>query len=78
MSHLDPDHPIYVADVRCPVCGAVNHVAQVQGERCPGCGFETKLFLEEEEDLARDFLASIAGEKHLVDVPGWGFAVVHE
>ena len=78
MSHLDPEHPLYDADVTCPRCGAVHHVPQVQGERCPGCGFEFKLFLEEEEALAREFFAAIAREKHFVEIPGWGFAVVHE
>jgi hypothetical protein len=78
LSHLDPDHPLYVADVTCPKCGKVRHIPQVQGERCPGCGFEFKLFRQEEETLARDFYKEIAREKYFVEIPEFGFAVVHE
>lgn len=78
MSHLDPDYPLYEADVPCPNCGPTQHVPQVQGERCPGCNFEFKLFRQEEESLAREFFDQIEREKHLIELPGFGFAVVHE
>jgi hypothetical protein len=78
MSHLDPEHPLYVAEVRCPKCGAEQRVTQVQGTRCRGCGLEFKLFREEEEDMARDFFNAIAGEKYLVPAPSGGFVLLHE
>ena len=78
MSHLDPDHPLYEADVPCPKCGPTQHIPQVQGERCAGCGFEFKLFRREEEALAREFFEQIEREKHFIEIPEFGFAVVHE
>ncbi|MBW3624885.1 MAG: hypothetical protein KY468_15900 [Armatimonadetes bacterium] len=78
MSHLDPENPLYDADVPCPRCGPAHHVPQVQGERCPDCGFEFKLFRHEEESLAREFYRQIEREKYFVEIPEFGFAVVHE
>ena len=79
MSHLDPENPLYVADVPCPRCAAAEqHVTQVQGDRCPTCGFEFKLFRTEEESLAREFFAQIEREKYFVELPEFGYAVVHE
>lgn len=78
LSHLDPDNPLYAADVPCPRCALEQRVVQVQGDRCPGCGFEFKLFRREEEALAREFYAQIEREKYFVDLPEFGYAVVHE
>ncbi len=78
MSHLDPEHPLYVADVTCPRCGAEQRVTQVQGDRCPGCGFEVKLFRAEEAEMARALYEEIAGEKEFMELPGFGYAVLHE
>ena len=78
MSHLDPEHPLYSADLNCPRCGTPHHVPQVQGERCPLCKLEYKLFRPEEGDLAKEFFDAIVREKYLIEIPAGGFAVVHE
>lgn len=63
----------------CPQCGVVNHVGQVQGDRCPGCGFEFKWFGPGEERTAQDYLCVLTGTKHFVPLPsGQGFIVAHE
>jgi hypothetical protein len=63
----------------CPHCGAAALVTQVQGDRCPGCGFEFKWFQADEERTANDYLAILTGVTHLVALPdGQGFIVAHE
>jgi hypothetical protein len=54
-------------------------VAQVQGDRCPACGFEFKWFGPGEERAAQDYLAILTGDKHLVPLAdGAGFVIAHE
>jgi hypothetical protein len=63
----------------CPQCGADNTVSQVQGDRCPGCGFEFKWFGAEEEHTAKDYHAVLTRRKHYLALPdGAGFIVAHE
>lgn len=63
----------------CPHCGTAARVSQVQGDRCPGCGFEFKWFGMGEEQTARDYLAVLTGEKRYLALPaGEGFIVAHE
>ena len=63
----------------CPQCGTTANVAQVQGDRCAGCGFEFKWFGASEERTAQDYLAVLTGRKHLLPLPdGCGFIVAHE
>lgn len=74
----EPDAPPDVLPVTCPHCGAAAGVSQVQGDRCPGCGFEFDWFGAGEEFAARDFLDALTGEKHLVALPDEsGFLVAH-
>jgi tRNA(Ile2) C34 agmatinyltransferase TiaS len=63
----------------CPQCGGDARVTQVQGDRCPGCGFEFKWFGAGEAETARDYLAVLTGAKHHLALPeGQGFIVAHE
>ena len=63
----------------CPHCGTAVSISQVQGDRCPGCGFEFKWFAPGEERTARDYLAVLTGEKHLLPLgEGRGSVVAHE
>ena len=63
----------------CPHCGAAAEVAQVQGDRCPGCRFEFKWFGAGEKQTAGDYLVVLTGEKHFLALPeGQGFVVAHE
>jgi len=63
----------------CPQCGGEVSVSQVQGDRCPQCGFEFKRFSPGEQRTAQDYLAVLTGEKHLVTLPeGKGFVIAHE
>ncbi len=66
-------------EFRCPHCGHPASVSQVQGDRCPGCGFEFKWFGPEEERMARDYFAVLTRSKHFLDLPDrGGFIVAHE
>jgi hypothetical protein len=63
----------------CPQCGGQAEVAQLQGDRCPGCGFEFKWFSPHERRTAIDYLAALTGVKHLVALaPTDGFVIAHE
>ena len=63
----------------CPQCGQVASVSQVQGDRCPGCGFEFKWFAPNEERTAGDYLAALTKRTHYLPLsPGLGFIVAHE
>ena len=63
----------------CPECGTLAEVTQVQGDRCPGCGFEFKRFDRGEERAARDYLAVLTGRKHFLPLKAAdGFVVAHE
>lgn len=63
----------------CPHCGTQSIVTQVQGDRCPGCHFEFKWFQPDEERTARDYLAILTGETHLLVLPDdEGYIVAHE
>lgn len=65
-------------EFRCPHCQATARVAAVQGDRCDGCGFEFKWFGTGEEQTARDYLAVLTGDKHLLELPkGGGWIVAH-
>jgi hypothetical protein len=64
---------------RCPHCRIECVVAQIQGDRCAGCGFEFKWFGPGEERTARDYLSVLTREKHWLALPaGQGFIVAHE
>ena len=68
-----------IARFSCPQCGAANEVGQVQGDRCPGCGFEFKWFAPGEERTADDFFRVLTGVKHrVVLAPGQGSIIAHE
>jgi len=69
-----------VTEVRfaCPQCRTAARVSQVQGDRCPGCGFEFKWFRPGEERTARDYLEVLTGRKHLLPVGEAGTIVAHE
>ncbi|MFN3648896.1 MAG: hypothetical protein ACK47B_04870 [Armatimonadota bacterium] len=63
----------------CPQCGAAARVGQVQGDRCPGCGFEFKWFSAAEARTAQDYHAVLTRRTHLLELPeGEGFIVAHE
>jgi hypothetical protein len=63
----------------CPQCATGAAVSQVQGDRCPGCGFEFKWFGIGEEQTARDYLAVLTGKKHMIALADrCGFIVAHE
>jgi Zn-finger nucleic acid-binding protein len=63
----------------CPHCGQAARVSQVQGDRCPGCGFEFKWFDAGEAQTARDYLEVLTGKKHYLPLPDrQGFIVAHE
>ena len=63
----------------CPQCGGQAVVAQVQGDRCPGCGFEFKRFGPGEAQTARDYFAVLTRQKHIQELTeGRGFVVAHE
>jgi hypothetical protein len=63
----------------CPQCGGAAVVSQVQGDRCPQCGFEFKRFGPGEAQTAQDYLEVLTGRKHLVALPGGvGFIIAHE
>lgn len=63
---------------RCPRCRTAAVVTQVQGDRCPGCGFEYKWFGPGERRTAQDYLAVLTGETHFLELaPGEGFIVAH-
>jgi len=62
----------------CPRCGAAARVTQVQGDRCPGCGYEFNWFQAAEAQTARDYHAVLTGEKFLLELPeGRGWIVAH-
>ena len=68
-----------VISFSCPHCGATTQVSQVQGDRCPGCGFEFKRFDRGEERTAQDYLEVLTGQKHLLILPdASGCIVAHE
>jgi hypothetical protein len=74
---VDADYP-YV-DFACPHCGAPARVTQVQGDRCPGCGFEFKWYGAVETYTAADFQAAVSGATHFLALePGLGYIVAHE
>jgi hypothetical protein len=63
----------------CPECGQMASVSQVQGDRCPGCGFEFKWFAPNEERTAEDYYVVLTRTKHTLTLaPGLGFIVAHE
>jgi hypothetical protein len=63
----------------CPQCATEAVVSQVQGDRCPGCGFEFKWFAAGEERTAQDYLHVLTGRKHLLALAGGqGCIVAHE
>lgn len=63
----------------CPHCQAEVTVEAVQGDRCPGCGFEFKRFGAGERQTAEDYFAILTGEKHLHPLPDdAGWIVAHE
>lgn len=63
----------------CPQCGTTNQVSQVQGDRCPGCGFEFKWFGAGEEASARDYFHVLTRQKHFVALTSSeGFIIAHE
>lgn len=63
----------------CPQCGQTVRVAQVQGDRCPGCAFEFKWFGPGEAHMARDYFEVLTRRKHLLPLtPEQGFIVAHE
>lgn len=63
----------------CPQCGTTAMVTQVQGDRCPGCGFEFKHFGPGEERTAEDYFVVLTRRKHSLALPeGQGFIVAHE
>lgn len=68
-----------VVEFACPQCGTQAAVSQVQGDRCPGCGFEFKWFAPNEERTAGDYHEVLTRTKHLLTLsPGLGFIVAHE
>jgi len=77
-----PPHPsesLPYVDFRCPHCGAAARVSQVQGDRCPGCGFEFKWYGAVEQHTAEDFQAAVSGATHFLELePGLGYIVAHE
>ncbi len=63
----------------CPHCSAQAEVSQVQGDRCPGCGFEFKWFAAGEGHTAGDYMSVLTGQKHLLTLPDdCGFIIAHE
>jgi hypothetical protein len=51
----------------------------VQGDRCPGCGFEFKWFAAGEGHTAGDYMSVLTGQKHLLTLPDdCGFIIAHE
>jgi hypothetical protein len=68
-----------VVQFGCPQCGAEARVGQVQGDRCPGCGFEFKWFSAGECRTAEDYLTVLTGSKHMLTLDGGqGYIVAHE
>jgi len=66
-------------EFQCPHCGAACAVSQVQGDRCPGCGFEFKWFGPGEEQMVTDYMAVLTGQKARLALPeGLGFIIAHE
>jgi transposase-like protein len=62
----------------CPRCASQARVSQVQGDRCPGCGYEFKWFRGGEGQTAQDYYAILTGEKFLLELPeGQGWIVAH-
>jgi len=63
----------------CPQCGTENRVTQVQGDRCPACGFEFKWFGPGERRTAEDYHAVLTRQKHYLSLAeGQGYIVAHE
>jgi hypothetical protein len=63
----------------CPQCATANRIDQVQGDRCPACGFEFKWFRPGEERTAQDYLQILTGRKHYLALPeDLGYIVAHE
>lgn len=63
----------------CPQCGTTAAVTQVQGDRCPGCGFEFKHFGPGEARTAEDYYLVLTRRKHFLELPtDQGFIVAHE
>lgn len=77
MAH--PDDALPAIHFPCPHCGSSARVTQVQGDRCPGCGFEFKHFGAGEEWAARDYHRVLTRRKHLLPLAeGQGYVVAHE
>lgn len=64
--------------VVCPRCGGSVQVTQVQGDRCPGCQAEFKLFAPGEERTAQDYLAVLTGWKSLLPGENQTTLIAHE
>lgn len=65
--------------IKCPHCNQATEVAQVQGDQCPGCGYEFKRYSPTEQEAAADYCSALDGPKHLLELPdGAGWIVAHE
>jgi len=65
--------------ITCPECGTTTALAQVQGDRCPRCGFEYKRYGPREHEAAVDYYEALDCPKHLAPLPnGAGWLVAHE
>ena len=63
---------------KCPRCGTLVIVAQVQGDHCPGCGAEFALFRSHEQDAAQDYLSVLTGRKHVVTLEDGTTIIAHD
>ncbi|MGC8834341.1 MAG: hypothetical protein ACP5R4_09825 [Armatimonadota bacterium] len=64
--------------LNCPKCGAEVCVTQVQGDRCPGCRCEFKLFRPHERDAAEDYFQVLTGVKHMVALADGALIIAHQ
>ena len=79
MAPQDRPGALSTIEFPCPHCGAAAQVTAIQGERCPGCGFEFKRFGSGERRTAEDYYAILTGQKHLLQLPdAAGWIVAHE
>ena len=63
----------------CPHCHHAAAISQVQGDRCPSCGFEFKWFGPDEARMAEDYLEVLSGPKYRTELAeGQGTVIAHE